>query len=58
VSSNDISKTMFRYLLLAVAVCFLFVFAYLSAGWFLDAEQPQQELKLEIGPHNVDQRPR
>ena len=48
---------MTRYVLLAVAVCALFVFAYFSANWFLDAEQPQQELKLDIGPQNVDQRP-
>jgi hypothetical protein len=48
---------MIRFVVLAVAVCFLFAFAYVSAGWFFDAEQPQQELERDIGPQNVDQRP-
>jgi hypothetical protein len=48
---------MIRYVLLAVAFCLLFVAAYFSAGWFLDTEQPQQELKRDLGPQNVDQRP-
>ena len=48
---------MTRIALLAAAILALFAFAYLSAGWFLDAEQPQQELKRDIGPQNVDQRP-
>jgi hypothetical protein len=47
---------MIRYVLLALAVCLLFVIAYFSAGWFLDAEQPQQELKRDVGPQNLDQR--
>jgi predicted PurR-regulated permease PerM len=56
-AATRLAKQMIRYVLLAVAVCLLFVFAYFSAGWFLDAEQPQQELKLDVGPQNVDQRP-
>jgi hypothetical protein len=48
---------MTRLMLLAAAVIALFLFAYISAGWFLDAEQPQHELKRDIGPQNVDQRP-
>ena len=47
---------MIRYVLLALAVCLLFVIAYFSAGWFLDAEQPKQELKRDVGPQNLDQR--
>ena len=47
---------MIRYVVLAVAIFLLFVVAYFSAGWFLDAEQPQQELKRDLGPQNVDQR--
>ena len=47
---------MIRYVLLALAVCLLFVIAYFSAGWLLDAEQPQQELKRDVGPQNLDQR--
>ena len=46
-----------RFVLLAIAVCLLFVVAYFSVGWFLDERQPQQELKLDLGPQNVDQRP-
>jgi hypothetical protein len=46
-----------RIVLLAVAVFAMFVVAYFSAGWFLDEQQPQQELKRDIGPQNVDQRP-
>jgi len=53
----DAEIRMIRYVLLAIAVCLLFVVAYFSAGWFLDVEQPQQELKLDVGPQNVDKRP-
>ena len=48
---------MTRFVLLAIAVFVLFVVGYFSVGWFLDEQQPQQELKLDIGPQNVDKRP-
>jgi hypothetical protein len=57
-SSNTISKTMIRYVLLAIVVCLVFVVAFLNVGGFLDEQKPQQELKLDLGPQNVDQRPR
>ncbi len=46
-----------RIVLWAIAVCVLFVAVYFSVSLFLDAQQPQQELKRDIGPQNVDQRP-
>jgi hypothetical protein len=46
-----------RFVLWAIAVCALFAVAYFSVGWFLDEQQPQQELKRDLGPQNVDQRP-
>jgi hypothetical protein len=48
---------MTRFVLLAIAVFVLFVVTYFSVGMFLDAQQPQQELKQDIGPQNVDKRP-
>jgi hypothetical protein len=48
---------MTRFVLLAMAVFVLFVVAYFSVGWFLDEQQPQQELKLDLGPQNVDKPP-
>ena len=48
---------MTRFVLLAIGVFALFVITYFSAGLFLDAQQPQQELKRDLGPQNVDQRP-
>jgi hypothetical protein len=48
---------MTRFVLWAIAVCMLFVIAYFSVGLFLDAQQPQQELKRDLGPQNTDQRP-
>jgi hypothetical protein len=47
---------MTRFLPFAIGVFVLFVVAYFSAGWFLDEQKPQQELKLDLGPQNVDQR--
>ncbi len=47
---------MTRFVLWAVGVCVLFVVAYFSVGLFLDAQQPQQELKRDLGPQNLDQR--
>ena len=48
---------MTRFVLIAIGVFALFVVTYFSVGLFLDAEQPQQELKRDLGPQNVDQRP-
>jgi hypothetical protein len=48
---------MTRFVLLGIGVFALFVITYFSAGLFLDAQQPQQELKRDLGPQNVDQRP-
>ena len=48
---------MIRFVLLAIGVFALFVVAYFSVGQFLDARLPQQELKRDLGPQNVDQRP-
>jgi hypothetical protein len=46
-----------RFVLWALGVCLLFLVAYFSVGLFLDEQQPQQELKRDLGPQNVDQRP-
>jgi hypothetical protein len=48
---------MTRFVLLVIAVFVLFVVAYSSVGWFLDERQPQQGLKLDLGPQNVDKGP-
>lgn len=48
---------MTRLVILAIGIFALFVVTYFSVGLFLDAQQPQQELKRDLGPQNVDQRP-
>jgi hypothetical protein len=48
---------MSRFVLIAVGIIALFLITYFSVGLFFDAEQPQQELKRDLGPQNVDQRP-
>jgi hypothetical protein len=48
---------MTRFVLWAIAVCVLFVAAYFSVGFFLDEQQPQQELKRDVGPQNIDKPP-
>jgi hypothetical protein len=48
---------MTRFVLLAISVIVLFAAAYFSVGLFLDEQQPQQELKRDIGPQNVDKQP-
>jgi hypothetical protein len=54
---RNATSLMTRIVLLASAAFALFMVTYFSVGWFLDAQQPQQELKRDLGPQNVDQRP-